>query len=229
MVPTGAYLGFTRAALGASLVITALGTLLLASGWVRRGALALVVLVPLAALSSEGWRRRGAQAAANVVDGERRLAMTAGARMFAAHPVAGVGFGNHKFHAEQMADELHMPRHILADAHNVWLTVAAETGFVGVVLLALFHGLLARALWRGHRCGAWLASGALLSLVGYHVLGLVHYLPFHTSVSLSFQFAWGMGLAAAVRAEHPSSSAAGAGAEAEPSGRRRGVADISSQ
>lgn len=37
------------------------------------------------------------------------------------------------------------------------------------------------------------AAGALLSLCGYHVLGLVHHLPFHSSVSLGFQFAgdWG--------------------------------------
>ena len=207
VLPACAYLGFARAALGASLGVVGLAALLLARGWARRGALALLVLVPLVALSSEGWRRRMGIAAANVLDGERRLAMTAGARMFLAHPVTGVGFGNHKFHAELMAEELHMPRHILGDAHNVWLTTAAETGVVGVLLLAAFHGLLARALWRGHRRGAWLASGALLSLAGYHVLGLVHYLPFHTSVSLSFQFAWGLGLAAAVRADKSDAAA----------------------
>ncbi len=207
VVPAGAYLGFARAALGSALVVTAAGALLLARGTARRVGLGLLVLVPLLALSSEGWRRRVAAAAANVVDGERRLAMTAGVRMFRAYPLAGVGFGNHKFHAEGMAGELHMPRHILADAHNIWLTVAAETGAIGVLLLAHFHLLLARALWRGHRRGAWLASGALLSLGGYHVLGLVHYLPFHSSVSLGFQFVWGAGLAAAVRAAGPAAPA----------------------
>ena len=39
-----------------------------------------------------------------------------------------------------------------------------------------------------------MATGALLSFGGFHLLSVVHYLPFHTSVHLCFSFIWGLGL-----------------------------------
>ena len=85
-------------------------------------------------------------------------------------------------------------RLITLDAHNILLTVFAETGLVGLVLFALLHLSLFTALFRRHREGHLAATAALLAFVGFHCLGVVHYLPFHTGVFLAFTLIWSLGL-----------------------------------
>ena len=70
----------------------------------------------------------------------------------------------------------------------------AETGVVGLLLYLVLHASLVVALLRRARAGHWAAGGALLSWVGFQVLGLAHFLPFHPSVALAFAFVWGVGL-----------------------------------
>jgi O-antigen ligase len=74
-------------------------------------------------------------------------------------------------------------------------------GLVGLVLYLALHLALARVLWKRARAGSVMAAGALLSWVGFQVLGLVHYPQFHTGVMLSFALAWGLGLAPSERRE----------------------------
>ncbi len=196
LVLVGVYASFARAALGTALVVFAVASVLLLRGRLRSWGLAAAVCLLLAIVSSAGWRNRIAGASQNLFSGERALAMEAGSRVWKAHPVLGVGFGNHKRAALAERHETGITDLLANDSHNLWLTTLAETGVVGLLLMLAFHGLLLRSLWSRFRSGSWIAAGALLAFVGFHVLSVVHYLPFHTSVALSFYFVWGAGLAA---------------------------------
>jgi O-antigen ligase len=188
------YAAFARAALLTGFGVCVLALLLLSRGAPRKVGLvvagALVVLVAI----TPAWHERLGKAVENLYGGERTLAMSVGWRLVKEHPVLGVGFGNHKPAALASQEQTGITDLLAHDSHNLWLTVWAETGLVGLALLAAVHGLLARALVRRHRAGSIAATGALLSFVGFHILSLVHYLPFHTSVHLSFAFVWGLGL-----------------------------------
>ncbi|MBJ6764212.1 O-antigen ligase family protein [Myxococcaceae bacterium JPH2] len=190
------YGAFARAALGAALGVCVLALLLLLRGTPRRAGLLVAVALVVAVAVTPAWRERFAKAVDNLFgSGERSLAMSVGWQLVREHPWVGVGFGNHKPAALATQAETGITDLLATDSHNLWLTAWAETGLVGLLLLVLMHGLLARALVRRHRAGSLAATGALLSFVGFHVLALVHYLPFHPSVHLSFMFVWGLGLA----------------------------------
>jgi O-antigen ligase len=188
------YNAFARAALGAALIVSVVALLLLVRGRARQVGVSLLAVLVLAVSMSPAWRTRLGKAVGNVYGGERQLAMSVGWELVREHPLTGVGFGNHRPAAMATADRTGINDLLATDSHNLWLTAWAETGLVGLVLLAGMHGLLARALIRRHLAGSLAATGALLSWVGFQVLALVHYLPFHTSVHLSFALAWGLGL-----------------------------------
>lgn len=206
------YNAFARAALGAALLVSVVALLLLVQGRARRVGLVLLTAVMLAVMVSPAWRARLGKAVENVYGGERALAMSVGWLLVREHPVTGVGFGNHRPAAMATADQTGINDFLATDSHNLWLTAWAETGLVGLVLLAAMHALLGRALIRRHRAGSLAATGALLSWVGFHVLSLVHYLPFHSSVHLSFALVWGLGLCegSGVVRGGPDSAASGA-------------------
>ncbi len=188
------YLAFARAALGASLGVCGLALLLLLRGAPRRLGLVVAGALVVAVAVTPAWRERFSRAVENLFEGERTLAMSVGWRLVREHPLVGVGFGNHRPAAMATSAETGINDFLANDSHNLLLTTWAETGLVGLVLLVAVHALLARALWRRHRSGSVVATGALLSLVGFHVLSLVHFLPFHSSVHLSFALVWGLGL-----------------------------------
>lgn len=206
------YNAFARAALGAALLVSVVALLLLVQGRARRVGLVLLTAVMLAVMVSPAWRARLGKAVENVYGGERALAMSVGWLLVREHPVTGVGFGNHRPAAMATAEQTGINDFLATDSHNLWLTAWAETGLVGLVLLAAMHALLGRALIRRHRAGSLAATGALLSWVGFHVLSLVHYLPFHSSVHLSFALVWGLGLCegSGVVRGGPGSAASGA-------------------
>ncbi|SEU33658.1 O-antigen ligase family protein [Stigmatella erecta] len=188
------YTAFARAALLTGLAVCAVALALLLRGTPRKVGMALAVVLVGMVVATPAWRARLGKAVENIYGGERSLAMSVGSRLVREHPLVGVGFGNYKPAALATQEETGISDLLSTDAHNLWLTVWAETGLVGLLLLAAVHGLLARALIRRHRRGSLPATGALLSFVGFHLLALVHYLPFHSSVHLSFAFVWGLGL-----------------------------------
>ncbi len=188
------YNAFARAALGAALLVSVLALLLLVRGKARHVGLALVVALVAAVSLTPAWRARMGKALGNIYGGEREHAMAVGWSLAREYPLTGVGFGNHKPAALATQDETGITDLLATDSHNLWLTAWAETGLVGLLLLLAVHGLLGRALVRRYREGSLAATGALLSWVGFHILALVHYLPFHSSVYLSFSFIWGLGL-----------------------------------
>ncbi|WP_426751255.1 O-antigen ligase family protein [Myxococcus sp. Y35] len=188
------YNAFARAALGAALLVSVLALLLLVQGAARRVGLVLVAVLVVVVSLTPAWRARMEKALGNIYGGEREHAMSVGWSLVREHPLTGVGFGNHKPAALATQDETGITDLLATDSHNLWLTVWAETGLVGLLLMLAVHGLLARALIRRYREGSLAATGALLSWVGFHTLALVHYLPFHSSVYLSFSLVWGLGL-----------------------------------
>lgn len=188
------FAAFARAALLTGVIVCVLALLLLSRGTPRKVGLAVAAALVVLVAVTPAWRERLAGAARNLFAGERTLAMSVGWRLVREHPVLGVGFGNHKPAALATQAETGITELLATDAHNLWLTTWAETGLVGLGLLAAVHLLLARALVRKHRAGSIAATGALLSFFGFHILSLVHYLPYHSSVHLTFALIWGLGL-----------------------------------
>jgi hypothetical protein len=188
------YAAFARAALLTGFGVCVVALLLLSRGAPRKVGLAVAAALVMLVAVTPAWHERLGKAVENLYGGERSLAMSVGWGLVKQHPVLGVGFGNHRPAALVTQEQTGISELLATDSHNLWLTVWAETGLVGLVLLAAVHGLLARALVRRHRAGSIAATGSLLSFVGFHILSLVHYLPFHTSVHLSFAFVWGLGL-----------------------------------
>lgn len=136
--------------------------------------------------------------------------------MFLDHPMTGVGAGNYTRHYTDYADEVgstapayyrdgggHYP-------HNLYLELAAETGFPGlivfggVILLVLGHLRRAGAafLVAGRELHAALASALLVAVVGYLVSSL--FLHGHFQLYLWLL----LGLSAALIREAPTTPAA---------------------
>ncbi len=198
------YLSFARAALGAAVLVGVAAGVALSRGWARRAGMAGVLVLLVAVAVAPGWRLRLADASENVFDGERALARSAGWDLVRRHPVLGVGFGNYHAAALARSVDTGLPPQLARDAHALWLTTWAETGLVGLLLWLAWQVLLALALLRRTRAGAWPATGALLSWGAFQALALVHHLPFHSSVHLTFALVWGVGLVYAGEAAEPS-------------------------
>lgn len=185
------YLSYARAALGAAAGVLALAVLVLLRGRSRALVLACVALAAVGVALSPGWRQRIARTQ-GYLDPERKIALSTGFAIARAHPIVGVGFGNYKPAAIPIQGSDETAVLLANDAHDFWLTVWAETGLVGVALMLAFHALLARAFLRRVRGGDRLGAAGLLSQAGFHLLGLVHYLPYHSGVHLTFCLVWGL-------------------------------------
>jgi len=106
----------------------------------------------------------------------RLSALLAGQRMFADNPVVGVGAGQFTQHYRDYATGLGVDTvNGALEPHNLYLEVAAETGYLGVLTwgavlgTALLRLLRARALLRrtGRRQDADLVEDVALSLLAY--------------------------------------------------------------
>jgi O-antigen ligase len=87
---------------------------------------------------------------ANFSTVERLVHWIAGLRMFAAHPLLGVGAGNYNAAYPRYTPSLSCWPEGLGQAHNYYINVAAETGLLGVLT---FLAVVAAVLWLG-----WAAS-----------------------------------------------------------------------
>ena len=110
------------------------------------------------------------------IDSALRLDLWGSAlRMFDTHPVFGVGYlnfarqlpayfidtGNYSSFVVQLSQ--------LDYAHNIYLTVLAETGIVGAVLVGALIVVGWRRSWSAARAGDWAGEGAVLAFVGVGV------------------------------------------------------------
>lgn len=98
---------------------------------------------------------------------ERAAHWLAGVRMFAAHPILGVGIGNYS-----VAYPQYHPRGWYASlehAHNYLINIAAEAGIVGLTAYVLLAG---SALW--YSCAAiWVSSRGRFRATTLGVLGVL--------------------------------------------------------
>jgi len=186
------YLSFARAALLAAVLLLGLAFLLLGRGVQRLGVFAGAAVLALALLSPE-WRLRMVKAEQNLFE-DRHLSMQVGLLLVRAHPLLGVGFGNHQEAAWATQKETGVTPLLSIDSHDLWLTSWVETGLVGLLLTLAYHALLGRALWLRTRAGSSAGAAGLLSFAGFHLLSLVHYLQHHTGVYLTFSLVWGLAL-----------------------------------
>lgn len=175
-------------------------------------------------------RQPGAQAGADESVRARSTEMRAALLAFDAHPVLGVGPGNFPLYYQQYAaragGEVHARVRFGPDkgstperqAHNIFLSVAADLGTVGLAIFVAILGLAGRMLLRARRrfmqvrdhASAALAAGYLTALVAYVTSGLF--------LSLAYErYLWLLLALAAV--------AAGLSLRAEPSPVRAGGSD----
>lgn len=149
----------------------------------------------------------------------RKLLMRAAWRMFEDRPVLGVGAGNYPVRFAENADEIGSTVHEYEDIgrphypHNLYLQIASETGFAGLItfgaalILVLAH--LRRAgrayFGAGRELYGGLAVGLQIAIVGYLITALFLHAHFPRYLWLL------LGLSAALAREAPPGSAAAAG------------------
>ncbi len=201
LILTATALTYSR---GAFLTVGLLVLFLLVWKYIRpsRLALAMLVLVAIVATTAPGVLARvgsiggvsllGKQDAPAAPDGAikgRATEMLAALAVFLDHPFLGVGPGQYvPFYSEkyQLLDELsfrHLPRP--REAHNLYFSIAAETGAAGLLVFFMIMGTLfvglrwARRFWLPRsRRRADLAVAFSLSLVSYLGTGMFLHLSF---------------------------------------------------
>lgn len=209
------FLSYARASLGALALLLGCGLLLALGRRAVAPILASALLFGSLVAFSPSWQQRFTKLSGSWIGHDRRFSWTAAATLAREHPLTGVGFGNHQQAVALRIERPlspqppgpHFDRYLSSlsryldadlvtlDAHNILLTVFAETGLIGLALYVLLQIALFRALWERHRQRQRAATAAILAFIGFHCLGAVHYLPFHTGVFLAFTLIWGLGLA----------------------------------
>jgi O-antigen ligase len=101
---------------------------------------------------------------------ERFAHWVAGLRMFAAHPILGVGAGNYDAAYARYVVDLSTWPEPLGHAHNYYINAAAETGILGLLAFLALTGVVLDAAWRlvrdsssGKRDGIARAAGRPLA------------------------------------------------------------------
>ncbi len=158
-------------------------------------ACAAVVVLPIAAtrISASGWQHElwAPGVGDTTVSEARRVELwTCAARLFAAHPLAGVGAGNFADVKQQCGHALAGPDHF--NANEWYLETAADLGAVGLVALVTFLGWLlsfgrSAALWRDP-----ISLGAYATLIAFVLHGLVDDVEAYPKAALSFFVLAGM-------------------------------------
>ena len=97
------------------------------------------------------------------LEDQRRYLIAAGASMFADHPVFGVGLGGYE-HQLKTTYSRFIPTNIPRPdtvSHTAFVTIAAEEGLAGLVLVLAFLVQLGREAWRWRRV-VWVAAPAAM-------------------------------------------------------------------
>ncbi|MEV1146730.1 O-antigen ligase family protein, partial [Micromonospora sp. NPDC049799] len=106
---------------------------------------------------------------------------SAAVEMIKDFPVFGVGYLGYngrlpEYFVQHVTSGSYQPGfhlHLLSHPHNFFLTVLAETGLVGALLLGVLLWLVYRRVWRNYRGRVgWAAEGALLAGTGVAVCSL---------------------------------------------------------
>jgi O-antigen ligase len=113
-------------------------------------------------------------------------------RMFDAHPLLGVGYQHFAvrlpayFTATGNYDSFLVQFSMLDYAHNTFLSLLAETGIAGAVLIIALGGIGWRRSWRAMRAADWTGEGAVLAFIGVGVCSLFGEVLFVPAVLAGF-------------------------------------------
>ena len=141
--------------------------------WPAVALLGGALLACLAALLATGGGVDGAAhtvagARINLASPDRTGALHAALRLVAQHPLTGAGPG----HADLRWKGQDNVTQLFAYVHNEYAQVAAELGLVGLVLLAVLLGALARLLWSARATGpagtTWAGAVAAATAFAVH-------------------------------------------------------------
>lgn len=170
---------------------------------------ALVLAIAAAAFSSPGLRGRFSASLSGEGSGHRTQLWASGWNAVKASPIAGVGAG--RFVPQNFAAPGTSPEvlELKAKAHNQFLTVAAETGWVGLALFLWMLASFVRPLLHARRS----ALGALGAIAFFVLISMLHDPLFHPVVAMALMLALAGGLAD-VGAAEPVTQEAGPAPEA---------------
>ena len=96
---------------------------------------------------------------ANFSTMQRLAYWIAGLRMFAAHPILGVGAGNYNAAYARYATNLADWPEPLGHAHNYYINAAAETGLLGLAAFVVFAAGVVLVAWRASHLAAGRVRG----------------------------------------------------------------------
>jgi O-antigen ligase len=141
--------------------------------WAAAGLGVLIPLLPAAVTA-----RFGTVFSANPADPDSAVRLdlwSSAIRMFDAHPVFGVGYQHFAarlpayFAATGNYDSFLVQFSMLDYAHNTLLSILAETGIAGGLLILALGAAGWRRGWRAMRAGDWAGEGAVLAFAGVGV------------------------------------------------------------
>lgn len=158
------------------------------------GGLALFAL-----LVQPSFRERLMSATTEAGRGDRSYLLGAGLSAIQKQPLLGTGLGRFRVRDFAAADAPQSIVEHTGKAHNQFVTIAAETGILG---LLLFLHLFAWLVWRMRRSEA-LGLAGVATAVFFVVLSLAHDPLFHAEPSLAFVLAFGLATSATRPAQGP--------------------------
>ena len=159
----------------AALVVAVIGVSVVAWRWKSLVAIGLAVAVLAGVAVAQPAVRRSIQhhttSGLNSASSGRYSLVANGIRIAAAHPVRGVGVGGFKHAYARRVTRLHGKKNLsTAASHDTPVTVAAETGVVGLALFAWLLAGLGRDAYDGRRRIVALSAGLGLAAILVHSL-----------------------------------------------------------
>jgi O-antigen ligase len=157
----------------------------------------LVLTSALAIAFNEGFRNRIVSSLSNAGSGDRTALWSSGWRAVKSSPLVGVGAGKFRPSAFPSDDMPVDVKNHTGKAHNQALSIAAESGAIGLFLALMAFFDLAKAFLRQQHFGAT----GLSSLLFFACLSLTHDPLFHDAFILALMWALGACLALAKQAQ----------------------------
>ncbi len=124
---------------------------------------------------------------ANFSTMERLAQWLAGLRMFASHPLLGVGAGNYNAAYARYATSCWPDA--LGHAHNYYITTAAETGALGLAAFLLLTGVTVAIGWWASRASPAVAPASLSGSGGDSSVGAAYHTRLARALAIGFSAA----------------------------------------
>ena len=159
MILTAVGIFATLSRTGVMLFVVAFVLLLLSEGFITRRLKAVLILVLFLALfvmflPSDFVQTIEERASEESAEEETRYGLwRAGMDMFQAHPITGVGIGRFRYEIFEYAQYYLNDKYLDLGAHNMYISILAETGLVGFTLFMLMLLSALDSYWKTIRTG----------------------------------------------------------------------------